>query len=861
MDAIGVQVASRRAISVLQSAPRSPSDSEDGRRPASEEEDSMQVSGVLRPVVALPVLFMAAVVTGQTLTSILGDDDRDADRSAALPATVVATGIPGAGAIAQAGTFHTGGPFAPGGALAAASHPVLDRTRLLVATTSNFGAPLARPLDAPGAILSLDVSHGVVNVPAGFARPDLSPPTIATGQPYAAGGAVILYTAQSPAFLNGKNNASAVTADRPSVSLPLGISLNNGFGRPWFANAPAGAAGEGTISVVDPSGVPLAGAPDPVAGGVFAGYVTNRQLNPPNPAQGLTTAAVATALATKSPDLAIPQRAVFFAALADGSIAQVHVQKGVDPLAEAGSFTPIPLITPAAAESTDPNTATRAGMVFNWAPTRILYVSDPLANRILALDISEEGTTPHTLFAAGNARYIRSPFFDVPIDIAPAAPEVAARNFASNTTLGAGSDIYVLNRGNNSIVRVTQAGRVVAIRRIEATGAPGFRANGLAVSEDARSIWVTATTPDHNGVVLQMPTFGAGPVTTSLIAHAKTAGAGAVAQGADIFGQQLVPLQGLGPLFNGRGCDSCHNTSAGANFAGGMGVTADTFVRRVARIEHGRFDPLSSHGGPIARQHSIAEFGFPCGLPIGDPPQANAFSNRSAMTLRGTSLIDTIRVGDIEKVRAAQPPATQGRFNVLPDGRIGKFGWKAQTATLVEFMGEAFRDEIGITNPLAPTDLVRGCGASILRPEADAAPLTSLVAFLNTIDPPAPTLACRTSPGAGIFAATGCATCHAPSLPGPGNASPVFLYSDLLLHDMGSALADGFEQGSASGSEFRTAPLWRVADRAHFLHDGRAHSIPDAIGSHGGQAAGAAARFGSLSSSDQQSLLDFLGCI
>jgi len=273
------------------------------------------------------------------------------------------------------------------------------------------------------------------------------------------------------------------------------------------------------------------------------------------------------------------------------------------------------------------------------------------------------------------------------------------------------------------------------------------------------------------------------------------------------------------------------------------------------------FDPLSSHGGPIARQHSISELGFPCGLPTGDPPQANVFSNRSAMTLRGTSLIDNIRIGDIEKVRVLQPADQRGRFNVLSDGRIGKFGWKAQTATLVEFMGEAFRDEVGITNPLAPVDLVKGCTASILRPEADAAPLTSLVAFLNTIDPPTPTVACTTSPGAAVFTATGCATCHTPFLPGPGNASSVFLYSDLLLHNMGAGLADGFVQGSATGSEFRTAPLWRVADRAHFLHDGRAQNISEAIGLHGGQAAAAAASFRSLGSSDLQALLDFLSCI
>src|SRR5262245_24345774 len=94
--------------------------------------------------------FLSAALLGtRTLSSI---SQTGLDFSMPLSGTIVATGIPGAGAIAQVGTFHKGGPFAPGGALAAASHPVLDRTRLLVASTSNFGAPLAkgRPNDAPG---------------------------------------------------------------------------------------------------------------------------------------------------------------------------------------------------------------------------------------------------------------------------------------------------------------------------------------------------------------------------------------------------------------------------------------------------------------------------------------------------------------------------------------------------------------------------------------------------------------------------------------------------------------------------------------------------------------------------------------
>src|SRR5258706_8801251 len=193
------------------------------------------VMGLSRAIgIVSPVFLTAAVLVAQNRAAIV---DADSDAMMPRPARLMATAIPGAGAIAQVGTLHKVGPFAPGGALDPATHPVLERTRLLVASTSNFGAPLARPTEAPGSILSLSTALGVVNVPPDFANPNLSPPVIGTGQPYAAGGAVILYTAQSPPFLNGKNNPAAVTADRPSVSLPLGISLNNGFSRPWFATA------------------------------------------------------------------------------------------------------------------------------------------------------------------------------------------------------------------------------------------------------------------------------------------------------------------------------------------------------------------------------------------------------------------------------------------------------------------------------------------------------------------------------------------------------------------------------------------------------------------------------------------------
>src|SRR5262249_24794431 len=218
-------------------------------------------------------------------------------------------------------------------------------------------------------------------------------------------------------------------------------------------------------------------------------------------------------------------------------------------------------------------------------------------------------------------------------------------------------------------------------------------------------------------------------------------------------------------------------------------------------------------------------------------------SRRRAMIVRGTSLLDNIRGADLERVRLLQPPSIRGRLNRLADGRVGRFGWKAQTATLVEFMAEAFRDEIGVTNPLAPVDLVRGCGTT-RKPKADGAPLTSLVAFLNSIDPPLPSAACLASPGAAIFAdeasgGIGCATCDRPTMSGPGNYGPdpttIRPYTDLLLHDMGPELADGFLQGSATSGEFRTAPLWRVGDRRDLLPGGPGPSVPGANQAHGGR--------------------------
>ena len=647
-----------------------------------------------------------ASVAQQSAAVSQGSDCHD---TGVVHARVIATGIPGAGAICEVGPFIAGSPFHDNPAFVATTQPgqVLAPNRVLVASTSNFGAPLGIAAQYAGTILSIDPSGGTVAVPAGFAA--------AGGQASAVSGRVQVYTANNAAFLNSVYHPTLVTANEAGAALPTGISINSGNGRPWFSNSPNGSAGDGTITVIDPNGAPLLGAPSPVAGGVFSGNETNRSASSTH---GLTTGTLGTTILTRSPDLT--GRAVFAAVNADGSVVQIHVQFGVDGLAPPGTVTPLSGVSPASAESTDPNTFAREGIVFNWAPTQNLFIADPQANRIVVLDVGDDGT----LFTA-TSRSLRSHDFDRPIDLTPTTREVAAGNFASNSTLGAGSDLYVLNRGDNSIVRITTAGKVIAKRYID-SGVHGARVNGIAVSSDGQTIYVSATAPNHDGIVMSVPAFGAGDITPELFGAAFAAGATTPTDiGTFLFALDLTPDQGLGPLFNGQACNSCHDTP----MQGGMGVSPGQQEFAIGRSHGGHFTSLE-----VARNHSISELGAQCNLQPGIPHDANVASLRNPMTLRGNGLIDTIQPGVVLANASTEPAAVRGHANVLDDGRIGKFGWKANVPTLVEFMGLAYRNEMGITNPLQPTDLVSACGANHDSPEIDGLPLTAQVSFLDTLD-------------------------------------------------------------------------------------------------------------------------------
>jgi len=420
-----------------------------------------------------------------------------------LNGRIVAVGIPGVSAVAPVGTFLPGGPIHDNPALQEFTQPgrVLDPARILVGSTANFGAPLARADQLPGSFLSLDPRGPTVLVPpADFAA--------SGGQASALDGRVQMYSANSPAFLNSIHTPGATTANFTAVTNPLGMSINNAFGRLWPANAPYGLSGSGTSTIVDPGGEPLAGAPNPNTGGVYADSLTPRL--PSQVISGaLNTGAVGTALLGRSPDGST--RAVFAVVCADGSLVQEHTLQALDGLAPAGTVDPVLGRSWHDFDEDNRKATPRVGVLLNYEPTRILYVSEPFANTIAALDLTDDGVVFHV---AGIHR-IHSWALNQPVDLAPAEMETGDGNWASNTTLEEGADFYVANRGNNTIVRMRQDGTVVAIRLVLlADGRPlgSARLNGITTSPDGSKIWVTVTgrLPGYGskpGAVLELAAF------------------------------------------------------------------------------------------------------------------------------------------------------------------------------------------------------------------------------------------------------------------------------------------------------------------------------------------------------------------
>jgi CxxC motif-containing protein (DUF1111 family) len=308
-----------------------------------------------------------------------------------------------------------------------------------------------------------------------------------------------------------------------------------------------------------------------------------------------------------------------------------------------------------------------------------------------------------------------------------------------------------------------------------------------------------------------------------------------------------TPEGGLGPIFNGSSCAACHT-------AGGIGGASETSVTRFGRMVRGHFDDMEGLGGSLLQSLAID----PAALET-VPATATIVVQRITTPLFGAGLIEAIDDESIElNARRPQPDGVRGRVSRVVDVssgsvRVGRFGWKAQEASLLAFSGDAYLNEMGITSRLFPSENAPNGNAELLKlydqvpdvedavdPANGKSDIDHAADFMRFLAPP-PQLR-RTAlavAGERVFEKAACSACHTPVMftgtrkVAALNQQPVRLYSDLLLHDMGR-LGDGIEQGDASTREMRTAPLWGLRARTALLHDGRAKSVSEAITQHDG---------------------------
>ena len=340
------------------------------------------------------------------------------------------------------------------------------------------------------------------------------------------------------------------------------------------------------------------------------------------------------------------------------------------------------------------------------------------------------------------------------------------------------------------------------------------------------------------------------------------------------FRERETVASGLGPIFNDVSCVACHN-------AGGPGGGGRIFVTRFGHTEAGVFDPLESLGGSLLQRRAINA----AALEV-VPPQANIIARRQTTSLFGAGLIEAIDDNTIIAL-AAQPEVdgVSGRVSLVNDAasgeqRVGRFGWKAQQATLLSFSGDAYLNEMGITNRLFPTENAPNGKADVLArfdtvadiedevdPVTGRSDIDALADFQRLLAPPTPlALSTAATAGKALFGTVGCAQCHVPEMKTGVNAiaalseKTIALYSDLLLHDMG-ALGDGIVQGDAGAREFRTPPLWGLRSSAPYLHDGRAANVDRAIRAHDGEAVAARDRYNTLTAAQRAQLLAFLNTL
>lgn len=335
-------------------------------------------------------------------------------------------------------------------------------------------------------------------------------------------------------------------------------------------------------------------------------------------------------------------------------------------------------------------------------------------------------------------------------------------------------------------------------------------------------------------------------------------------RGHDVFVRKFVRTDGHGPDFNVDSCKSCHEIPV----VGGSAPLYRNFFL-VGRIQpNGAFAPAMENNQFVARTFSYVR------TQRETIPLDTLVAQRSAPPIFGLGVFE--RLSDAEIAQNADPAdidgdGISGRTNI--DGvLIGRFGYKSQEGSLIDFVRGPFFNHMGITSdfPVIPPPGQLVAAPQVAPPaqpltDTDGVPdpeipdedLVDLVFFLRELAAPAPLPMDETARrGETLFMTTGCAKCHIPNLKTTGE--PALAFTDLLIHDMGPELADGVVQLLASGTEFRTQPLWGVRHHAPFLHDGRAATLDDAIRAHGGEAEAIRNAYAALPQPDRDAIVAFL---
>ncbi|MEQ1568191.1 MAG: di-heme oxidoredictase family protein [Myxococcota bacterium] len=345
---------------------------------------------------------------------------------------------------------------------------------------------------------------------------------------------------------------------------------------------------------------------------------------------------------------------------------------------------------------------------------------------------------------------------------------------------------------------------------------------------------------------------------------------------------------GLGPAFNVTFCAACHEKPV---LGGGAGLYRNFFLAGHTTDDGAfLFDESAGNLSGVVRMYAYGD-AFPSRPDV--PDTATTVAQRNPIAFFGVGLLAELEADEILKREDPDDldgDGVSGRAN-WDRGFVGRFGMKSQTVSIEGFIRGPVMNHLGVTSdpltdeqraelPVDSSGSVPDEETAALRkwmqaaapdgpltdddgvPDPEMAPqdLFDLVSMSMLMAPPQPEPFDDTHlAGRRAFDEVGCDKCHTPRMVSP--RGPLPLYSDLLLHDMGPELADGIVMKGATGSEFRSSPLWGVIATAPYLHDGRAATLDAAIRMHGGEGERARAAYVALDETDRQAILGFLGSL